>query len=130
MTTGMTGRRLWIRLAAASGFISVAAGAFGAHGVSDPAVRDLLRTGASYQAIHALAALAAIALPSGRPRPAAWSAGLFLLGSALFSGSLYAMALGAPKMTGAITPIGGVLFLAGWVTLAFAAGAEGAPATD
>ncbi len=130
MTARMADRRLWIRLAAASGFISVAAGAFGAHGVTDPTARDLLRTGASYQAIHALAALACIGLISGRPRRAAWPAALFLVGSALFSGSLYAMALGAPRMIGAITPIGGVLFLAGWVTLAFAAGAADAAAGD
>jgi uncharacterized membrane protein YgdD (TMEM256/DUF423 family) len=59
-------RRTWIRLAAVSGFVSVAAGAFAAHGVTDPAAKDLLRTGAQYQAIHALAVLAWAALVRGR----------------------------------------------------------------
>jgi uncharacterized membrane protein YgdD (TMEM256/DUF423 family) len=115
-------RPAWIRLAAGSAFISVAAGAFAAHGVTDPAARDWLRTGASYEAIHALAVLACAALFRARPRRAGWAAGLFLAGSALFSGSLYAMALGAPRILGAITPIGGVMFLAGWGLLAWAAG--------
>ncbi len=115
-------RRAGIRLAAASGFVSVAAGAFAAHGATDPAARDLLRTGANHEAIHALAALACAVLFKGWPRRAAVAAGLFLAGSALFSGSLYAMAFGAPRLMGAVTPVGGVMFLAGWATLAWAAG--------
>jgi len=115
-------RRLWIRLAALSGFFSVAAGAFAAHGVADPGAREWLRTGASYEAIHALATLAVVALFPTGARRAAWPPVLFLLGSVLFSGSLYAMALGAPRWLGAVTPFGGLLFLAGWATLAWAAG--------
>jgi uncharacterized membrane protein YgdD (TMEM256/DUF423 family) len=115
-------RPAWIRLAAASGFVSVAAGAFAAHGATDPAARDLLRTGASYEAIHALAVLACAALFKAHPRRAAWASGLFLSGSALFSGSLYALALGAPRLVGAITPVGGAMFLAGWAGVAWAAG--------
>lgn len=115
-------RRLWIRLAALSGFISVAAGAFAAHGVADPSAKDWLHTGANYEAIHALAVLAVAGLlPAGSHR-AGWPTALFLLGSVLFSGSLYAMALGGPRWLGLVTPLGGLLFLVGWATLAWAAG--------
>ena len=115
-------RRLWIRLAALSGLIAVAAGAFAAHGVSAPDAKDWLRTGASYEALHALAVLAVAALFPAGARRAGWPPALFLLGSLLFSGSLYAMALGGPRWLGAVTPLGGLLFLAGWATLAWAAG--------
>jgi uncharacterized membrane protein YgdD (TMEM256/DUF423 family) len=106
------------RLAAISGFISVAVGAFAAHGVTDPAAKELLRTGSNYEAIHALAALAC-GMFGARARIAAV---LFLTGSALFSGSLYALAAGAPRIVGAITPLGGLAFLGGWAVLAWAAG--------
>ena len=115
---------VWLRLAAISGFVSVAVGAFAAHGVSDPAAKELLRTGSTYEAIHALATLACavfVGRAAGRARIAAV---LFLIGSALFSGSLYALAAGAPRLVGAITPLGGLAFLAGWAVLAWAAGAE------
>lgn len=116
-------RRGWIRLAAVSGLISVAAGAFAAHGVADPAAKEWLRTGATWQAIHALAALAAVTLGGASRRPAVAPA-LFLGGTALFSGSLYALALGAPRWLGAITPIGGLIFMAGWAVLAWTAGSK------
>ena len=113
-------RRSWTALAALSGLISVAAGAFAAHGLSDPAAREWMRAGATWQAIHALAVLAASALTvTGAPR-ARWASAFFLAGSALFSGSLYATALGAPRWLGVVTPLGGLLFLAGWVVLAWA----------
>ena len=112
-------RRLWIRLAALSGLLSVAAGAFGAHG-ADARAGELLKTGASYQMVHALAALACMMLPGHRR--AAPAAGLFLGGSVLFSGSLYALALGAPRVVGVLTPVGGLAFMAGWAALAWAAG--------
>src|SRR5580693_9417650 len=99
-------RRIWLRLAAASGFISVVAGAFGAHGATDPAAKDLLRTGAQYQAIHALAVLAWAALVRGEGAASSWAPRLFLAGTVLFSGSLYALALGAPRLTGLVTPLG------------------------
>jgi uncharacterized membrane protein YgdD (TMEM256/DUF423 family) len=112
-------RSTWVRLAGASGLVSVAAGAFAAHVIKDPVARDLLHTGATYEAVHALAALAAVALARGDERPAVLAPALFLGGSVLFSGSLYALALGAPSWTGAITPIGGLAFMAGWLTLAW-----------
>jgi len=115
-------RRVWIRLAAASGFISVGAGAFAAHGVTDPAAKELLRTGAQYQAIHALAVLAWAALVRGEARGSNWPPRLFLAGTVLFSGSLYALALGAPRLAGLVTPVGGLMFLAGWAALAWGSG--------
>jgi uncharacterized membrane protein YgdD (TMEM256/DUF423 family) len=117
-------RPLWLRLAAISGFISVAVGAFAAHVVTDPATKELLHTGSTYEAIHALATIACavfVGRAAGRARIAA---ALFLAGSGLFSGSLYALAAGAPRIVGAITPLGGLAFLAGWVVLAWAAGVQ------
>ncbi len=113
--------RLWPALAAFSGLISVAAGAFGAHGAPGPLAKELLRTGAQYEMIHALAAFAC--LSGWRPglTCAVLSAWLFLAGSALFSWSLYGLALSGQHWLGAITPIGGVLLLAGWASLGAAA---------
>ena len=113
-------RRVWMALAAASGFVSVAAGAFAAHGLGDPAAKELMRTGSAYQMTHALATLACAALADLAPR-VRFAPAFFLAGSALFSGSLYALAFGAPRLVGAITPLGGLLFLAGWATLIWAA---------
>ena len=105
----------WIAIVAAlSGALAVAAGAFGAHGAEGKAA-EWLRTGAQYQIIHAIAAL--IALQMGARGPA-WC---FLAGSALFAGTLYAMAEGAPKWLGAVTPVGGALLIAGWLWLAWSA---------
>ncbi len=113
----MDARSTWIRLAAASGLVSVAAGAFAAHAVRDPGVKELLHIGSNYEAIHALASLAAIALAKDDDRPTNLAPALFLGGTVLFSGSLYALALGAPRLVGAITPLGGLAFMAGWLTL-------------
>jgi uncharacterized membrane protein YgdD (TMEM256/DUF423 family) len=115
-------RRGWIVCASLSGFIAVAAGASGAHGVADPRTAELLKTGAQYQAIHALAVLACAALITE-----ALPATLFLAGTLLFSGSLYALALGAPNWVGMITPAGGLLFLGGWLSLAWTGWRENAP---
>ncbi|QUD89985.1 DUF423 domain-containing protein [Phenylobacterium montanum] len=101
------------------GFSAVAAGAFGAHSVADPTVKMLIQTGGHYALAHALAALAAIGVVRFRARPARWAAGCFLAGGAVFSGSLYALALGGVRWLGAITPIGGLLMLAGWALLAW-----------
>jgi uncharacterized membrane protein YgdD (TMEM256/DUF423 family) len=113
-------RRTWLTLAALSGFLSVAMGAFAAHGVTDPRAKDWLHTGAEYEFMHALATFACAGLiqagaPRGRLAPA-----FFLGGTVIFSGSLYAMALGGPRWLGAVTPIGGLLFLIGWAVLAWA----------
>lgn len=114
-------RRNWLTLAALGGFASVAFGAFAAHGVSDPLAQDLLRTGSLYGFIHCLATFASAAvMQMGSPR-ARFAPAFFLSGVLLFSGSLYAMALGAPHWVGIVTPFGGLGFLAGWVVLAWAA---------
>ena len=105
----------WIAvLAALSGAIAVGAGAFGAHGASGQA-QEWLKTGAHYQLIHAVAALVALRMEA---RGSAW---LFIGGGAVFAGTLYLMALGAPRWFGAITPIGGAMLIVGWLWLAWAA---------
>ena len=103
----------WIMiLAALSGAMAVGAGAFGAHGASGAAA-EWLKTGGHYQLVHAIAALVALRFEARGP------ALLFLLGGALFGGTLYLMALGLPKWLGAFTPVGGALLIAGWLWLAW-----------
>ncbi len=119
-----SGPRHWFRLAAISGFLAVAVGAFAAHAMRDPAGKELLRTGANYQAIHALAALACAVFSGEAARRVRFAPPLFLGGTLLFSGSLYALAFGAPRVIGAVTPLGGLAFLAGWAVMALAAGAK------
>ena len=114
-------RRNWMTLAALGGFVSVAVGAFAAHGVADPAARELLKTGAMYGFMHTMATFACATFMQVGARRARFAPAFFLSGVALFSGSLYALAFGAPRWIGAITPLGGLLFLAGWLTLAWAA---------
>lgn len=103
---------LLLALAALSGAIAVGAGAFGAHGASGDAA-EWLKTGAHYQLVHAVAALIAAQLGGRGP---GW---LFIAGGAIFAGTLYLMALGLPRWLGAITPIGGVLLIVGWIWLAW-----------
>ncbi len=103
----------WMRAGAFLAFMGVALGAFGAHaleGKLDERGRHLWQTAVSYQMWHALAILA-VTGPTAR--------GCFLAGTVIFSGTLYAMALGAPRWLGAVTPIGGLLFLAGWLAVLF-----------
>ena len=119
-------QRHWTSLAALSGFIAVAAGAFAAHGVTDPGAKELLRTGSTYELAHALATLLCAALVTGMPR-ARLAPAWFLGGSLLFSGSLYALALGASHIVGAVTPFGGLAFLVGWAVLAWAAATSARP---
>ena len=108
-------------LAAVSGFIAVAVGAFAAHGVTDPVAKDWLKTGASYQFMHAMATFACATFMQIGAKRARFAPAFFLGGSVLFSGSLYAMAAGAPRWLGAVTPLGGLCFLTGWAILAWAA---------
>ena len=106
---------------------AVAAGAFGAHALKARLAPDALalwHTAVDYHAWHALGLLGAGLLmlhwPNARAiRHAAW---LFLAGIALFCGSLYALALGAPRITGVVTPFGGIAFVVGWIALAIHAG--------
>ncbi len=105
----------WTIVGAVLGFVAVAAGAFGAHGlkgVLTPERFETFEVAVRYQMYHALAILAAGSL--GAPQ-AAWC---FLAGVVIFSGSLYLLVLTDARWLGAITPIGGLLFLAGWILLA------------
>jgi uncharacterized membrane protein YgdD (TMEM256/DUF423 family) len=95
-------------LSALTGALGVAMGAFAAHGVSDPHPRELLRTGATYALVHAAASLA---LEARAP----WAALSLAGGGLVFSASLYALAFGAPPLAGAVTPVGGVLMILGWL---------------
>ncbi|WP_374576062.1 DUF423 domain-containing protein [Phenylobacterium sp.] len=113
--------RIWMMLAAIGGFLGVAGGAFGAHGVSDPLAKEWLRTGALYAFVHVLATFASQVFVAAGARRARFAPAFFVPGVVFFTGSLYAMALGAPLWLGAITPIGGTLFLIGWATLAWSA---------
>ena len=118
----MTAERLFFAAGALSACVSVAMGAFGAHGLKNLVPGERLAvfdTAARYQMYHALALLfvawAATQWPSATLRLAGW---LFVGGTALFSGSLYLLALTGTRWWGAVTPLGGLLFLGGWLALA------------
>lgn len=120
--------RLFVRLGALSAAMAVAAGAFGAHALRarlEPRLLEVFETGARYQMYHAIGMLAVAWLLSRvdvRGRAAARASGwLFVAGTVLFSGSLYAMALTGVRALGAITPVGGLCFLAGWAAMVLAA---------
>jgi len=105
---------------------AVGAGAFGAHALRtrvDAAALATWSTAVQYHAWHALGLLAVgLYMQHAPDRAGVPLAGwLFVAGIVLFSGSLYALALGAPRAVGSITPLGGVAFLAGWIVLAWAA---------
>lgn len=113
--------RTFLLLGSLFAFLSVALGAFGAHALKtrlEPASMDVFQTGVQYQSFHALALLAAAALWYFRPerKRLKWTCILFSLGIVIFSGSLYILAMTGVKWLGAITPIGGVCFLSGWIT--------------
>jgi uncharacterized membrane protein YgdD (TMEM256/DUF423 family) len=108
-------------LAAAGGFVAVAVGAFAAHGIEDPAAKELLKTGAMYGFMHTMATFACATFMQVGARRARFAPAFFLSGVVLFSGSLYALAFGAPRWVGIVTPFGGLSFLAGWAVLAWAA---------
>jgi uncharacterized membrane protein YgdD (TMEM256/DUF423 family) len=115
--------RTAIALGAALAGAAVAAGAFGAHGLRarlDPGLLAIFETAARYQLIHGIAlivaALAAERWPQSRLAPVQW---MLLAGTVVFSGSLYLLALTGTRSFGAITPVGGVLLIAGWATFAW-----------
>jgi len=115
--------RHFLGLGAASAFLAVAAGAFGAHALRDIVPPDRLtvwETAARYQMYHALGLLVVAFLAAqksaGPARLAGW---LFIAGTLLFSGSLYLLTLTGVTWLGAVTPLGGVAFLAGWASLAW-----------
>ena len=121
----MNSEKLFLVLGAASAFAAVAAGAFGAHGLKarlSPEMLAIFETGARYQMYHALALLF-VAWASGRfPGSIVLASGwLFVAGTVLFSGSLYLLSLTETRWLGAITPLGGLAFLGGWLCLIWAA---------
>ncbi|EXJ16021.1 DUF423 domain-containing protein [Imhoffiella purpurea] len=119
----MRAARQWLTVGAVCGFVTVALGAFGAHGLKGRIATDLLAnwgTAAAYLGMHGAAILTCGLLLLQRPKTplvnlAAWC---FLIGIALFSGSLFLMALTGERMLGILTPFGGIALLAGWVLLA------------
>jgi uncharacterized membrane protein YgdD (TMEM256/DUF423 family) len=136
-SSGMRGR--FLLFGAVSAFIGVAAGAFGAHALRSlipPGSLAVYETGVRYELIHALAllfvGLAAERWPSAGWHRAGW---MFVTGTVLFSGSLYALALSGSSALGAVTPAGGLCFLLGWLLAARSAlrsstassGGEGPP---
>jgi uncharacterized membrane protein YgdD (TMEM256/DUF423 family) len=119
--------RTFALIGAVSAAVAVAAGAFGAHALRariEPRMLEVFETGARYQMYHALALFAVAWLITRTATGAVFgtTAGwLFVAGTVLFSGSLYAMALTGVRAFGAITPLGGLCFIAGWICLAVAA---------
>lgn len=110
----------WMSVGAVSGAITVALGAFGAHALKDsvsPEDLAIWETGVQYQGLHALA-LVLYGLAQSVKYKSCLAGPCFLAGSALFSGTLYAITLGAPRWFGAITPIGGTLLIVGWIAFA------------
>lgn len=117
---------VWLAAAAVSGFVGVAAGAFGAHGLEGRASAEELaafETGARYQMYHALALFAVAWLADRQPDAtsvmvAGWA---FVAGTVLFSGSLYVLGLTGSRALVLLTPVGGLAFLVGWASLLVAA---------
>jgi uncharacterized membrane protein YgdD (TMEM256/DUF423 family) len=116
--------RLFFGLGALSAFVAVAAGAFGAHALRarlSPEYLAIFETAARYQMSHALGLLAvAWAITRWPGALPLWAGWLFVAGTVLFSGSLYTLALTGASWWGAVTPLGGVAFLAGWIVLLLA----------
>ena len=115
----------WFAVGAITCGIGVALGAFGAHGLKSRVSAEMLavfETGVRYQMFHALAllavGLASARWPGGLVQASGW---LFLIGMLVFCGSLYVMTFTGARWLGAITPLGGLSFLAGWTLLAIAA---------
>ncbi|MEK4027667.1 MULTISPECIES: DUF423 domain-containing protein [Bacillaceae] len=118
--------KLFIIIGAINAFLSVALGAFGAHGLEgkvEPKYLEIWKTGVQYQMFHALG-MVLVGILIGQVQFSSmlnWSGWMMLIGTVIFSGSLYALTLSGIKVLGAITPIGGVAFLVGWVLLVLAA---------
>ncbi|RSD27191.1 DUF423 domain-containing protein [Mesobacillus subterraneus] len=118
--------KLFILIGAINAFLSVALGAFGAHGLEgkvEPKYLETWKTGVTYQMFHATGLLIIGILAGKLPASALlnWSGWLMLIGIILFSGSLYILSVTKISILGAITPLGGLAFLAAWVLLMIAA---------
>lgn len=114
--------KIFIIIGAINAFLAVALGAFGAHGLADklePKYLDIWKTGVTYQMFHATGILV-VALLLGKVAVSplfSWSGWLMLVGIILFSGSLYVLSVTKVSVLGAITPFGGICFLAAWILL-------------
>ena len=118
--------RFYLLGTAINGFLAVAFGAFGAHALKTwltPELLETYHTSVQYQMFHSLGLLAVAWLAHNGKGGAAltWSGGLFIAGLVLFCGSLYLLALSGQHWLGAVTPVGGVAFLAAWLLLGKAA---------
>lgn len=112
----------WLRISAVVGFAAVAFGAFGAHALRDrvpPSLLSAYQTGVLYHLVHAVALLSLSLHARATAADITWPAALWLTGIALFSGSLYAMAVTGVTRLGIVTPFGGLSLLAGWAALLF-----------
>jgi len=113
--------RALVGVAGALGFSGVALGAFGAHALKarlSPELLEVYKTGIFYHLVHAVVLLAVNGLWA-RLRVPRLTAALFVAGVVIFSGSLYALAISGARAWGAVTPLGGLAFLAGWLTLSW-----------
>ena len=117
--------RVFFSVGALLGALAVAAGAFGAHALEQRLAPDrmqLFELAARYQLMHALALLGAAwavqRWPNGLTSASGW---LLIVGVVIFSGTIYALAFGAPRVLGAVTPIGGLALIGGWLLLALGA---------
>lgn len=111
----------WIAIAGVVGALAVVAGAFGAHWLAprvSPSLLEAYRTGVQYHLAHAVVLLALGLYASSTGKRVTSSAALLLGGIVLFSGSLYAMCLSGVRGFGAVTPVGGLLLIAGWIEIA------------
>ncbi len=114
----------WIMVGAMLGFLAVGAGAFGAHGlrrVLSETDLGIYQTAVTYQFYHALALVLYGLWMRQHAAAPGWPAVAFVLGVAVFSGSLYLLVLSGVRSWGMVTPIGGVAFLAGWAGFAWSA---------
>ena len=116
--------RVFFIIGALSACVGIAAGAFGAHGLKShlcPEMLSVFEVGVRYQMYHAFALMAAAWAQTRWPSSLVTTGGwLFIIGTVLFSGSLYLLSLSGVRWLGAVTPLGGLAFLAGWVCLAWA----------
>lgn len=114
----------WIQLGSFMMFLGVILGAFGAHAIKDKVTEyslEIYKTGVLYHFLHALALFIVAWLSTISADPKIQLAGIFfIIGIVLFSGSLYVLALSGIKILGAITPLGGLSFLIGWILLILA----------
>lgn len=118
--------KLFIIIGSINMFLAVGLGAFGAHGLQGKLTErmfEIYQTGVQYHMIHAIGILiiAAVADRFGNPAMLSWAGWAMFIGIIFFSGSLYILSISGVKILGAITPIGGVFFLVGWLLLAIVA---------